>query len=65
MNIYIVVEGEVGVKKVYQHWVPLVNPNLNYVDHISLIVRNNFSILSGGRLKFTTDFFINIIKNLG
>ena len=48
MNIHIVVEGEVGEKKLYQHWVPLVNPKLNYVDHISLLVRNNFSILSGG-----------------
>ena len=48
MNIYIVVEGEVGARKLYQHWVPLVNPNLIYVDHISLVVRNNFSILSGG-----------------
>jgi hypothetical protein len=48
MNIFIVVEGEVGEKKVYQHWVPLVNPELNYVPHISLVDNNNFSILSGG-----------------
>jgi len=48
MNIYIVVEGEVGEKKVYKHWVPLVNPNLSYVEHISQIERNNFVIVSGG-----------------
>lgn len=47
MNIYAVVEGEVGEKKVYQHWIPLVNAELCYVDHISLIRGNNFSIISG------------------
>jgi hypothetical protein len=34
--------------KVYRHWITLVNPKLIYVDHISSIVKNNFSILSGG-----------------
>jgi len=48
MNLYIVVEGEVGEKYLYQSWVPLVNPNLTYVPHISLIDENHFSIISGG-----------------
>jgi len=48
MNLYIVVEGEVGEKYLYQNWVPLVNPNLKYVPHISVIEENNFSIISGG-----------------
>lgn len=48
MNIYIVTEGEVGEVLVYQHWVPLVNPQLTYVNHISLISKNNFSIIAGG-----------------
>jgi len=48
MNIYVVVEGEVGEKRVYQNWVPLVNPDLTYVPHISDIASNNFSIISGG-----------------
>jgi hypothetical protein len=48
MNLYIVVEGEVGEKYLYQNWVPLVNPNLKYVQDISMIAENNFSIISGG-----------------
>jgi hypothetical protein len=48
MNILIVVEGEVSEKKVYRHWVPLVNPELSYADHVSMIEKDNFSIISGG-----------------
>lgn len=48
MNVHIVVEGEVGEKKVYRHWVPLVNPNLTYVEHVSMIEYDNFAITSGG-----------------
>ncbi len=48
MNLYIVVEGEVGEKYLYRNWIPLVNPILSYVQHISMIVENNFAILSGG-----------------
>lgn len=48
MNIHVVTEGNVGEKKVYRHWIPLANPDLIYVDHISEIKNNNFSIISGG-----------------
>lgn len=48
MNIHVVVEGEIGERQVYQYWVPLVNPNLSYVPHISNLVRDNFSIVIGG-----------------
>lgn len=48
MNIYIVVEGEVGERKVYECWIPLVNPNLTYVQGIQNIVHNNFAIIVGG-----------------
>jgi hypothetical protein len=48
VNIYVVVEGEVGERKVYKHWIPLVNPLLSYVEHIDLIDYNNFAILVGG-----------------
>lgn len=48
MNIHIVVEGVVGEKKIYQDWVPLVNPKLNYVQHISEIQDNHFTITAGG-----------------
>jgi hypothetical protein len=48
MNIHIVVEGAIGEKKVYQHWIPLVNPSLRYVQHISEIQDNHFTIVAGG-----------------
>jgi hypothetical protein len=48
VNLYIAVEGEVGEIQVYRSWVPLVNPALSYVDHISEIRDNNFYIVSGG-----------------
>jgi hypothetical protein len=48
MNIYVVVEGERGAAKVYASWVPLVNPSLTYVPHISEIANDNFSIVGGG-----------------
>ncbi len=46
MNYYIVVEGKAETL-VYRHWIPLVNPQLTHVDHISKINRNNFLIVSG------------------
>lgn len=48
MNLYIVIEGELASKKIYEHWIPYVNRNLSYVNHISEIVIDNFSILMGG-----------------
>ena len=46
MNVHIVVEGEVE-EKVYQSWVPLANSDLCYVEHVSLLDTDNFSIVSG------------------
>jgi hypothetical protein len=48
MNIYLVVEGPVGEKRVYTHWIPLVNPALKVVKHIDQIVSDNVIIYSGG-----------------
>jgi len=48
MNIHVVVEGVIGGAKVYKTWVPLVNPRLSYVSHISDVVNDNFSIVAGG-----------------
>lgn len=48
MNIHIVAEGQVGEKALYRHWVPLVNPQLTYVNHITETLKNNFSIVIGG-----------------
>lgn len=48
MNIYLVVEGPVGEKKVYAHWVPLVNPMLRVVNSLAEVLANNVVIYSGG-----------------
>ncbi len=59
MNIYVVVEGEVGEKKVYKHWIPLVNTSLSHVNYISEIEENNFFIISGNGYPN----YFNTIKN--
>lgn len=59
MNIYVVVEGEVGEKKVYQHWIPLVNPILTPIDYITQVTTNNFYIISGNGYPN----YFNTIKN--
>mgnify|MGYP001230945784 CR=1 FL=1 len=48
MNIYLVVEGPVGEKRVYAHWVPLVNPRLRVVSSLDMIVNDHLIIVSGG-----------------
>ncbi len=47
MNIYLVVEGRVGEKQVYAHWVPLVNPSLTVVHSLADVTSNNLVIYSG------------------
>jgi hypothetical protein len=47
MNLLVVVEGEVGEKRVYEKWIPLVNPRLTLVNHSSEISNNNFEIIAG------------------
>lgn len=47
MNCYVVVEGRVVEKAVYQKWIPLVNGSLSYVEHPSLVTQDNFLIVSG------------------
>lgn len=48
MNIYLVVEGEVGEKRVYTKWVPIVNPCLQIVQDIEEVTSNCVYIVSGG-----------------
>jgi len=47
MNIYLVVEGRVGEKKVYGFWVPLVNPALRITDSIDDVTADCVFIISG------------------
>jgi len=46
LNIYLIVEGA-GDKRVYAHWVPLVNPALTVVNHLTDVNANNIVITSG------------------
>lgn len=48
MNIYLVVEGPVGERRVYAHWIPLVNRQLTVVTTLESVVSNNVIIFSGG-----------------
>lgn len=48
MNIYIVVEGDVGEKELYKHWIPYINNQLTYSATLSEVSNNNFYITSGG-----------------
>jgi len=34
MNIYVVVEGEVGEKQVYRVWIPCVNSQLTFAQKL-------------------------------
>ena len=44
MNISVIVEGATGSKRIYRNWIPLINPNITYVETVSGITRNNFAI---------------------
>ncbi|MBF0525745.1 MAG: hypothetical protein HQK56_11685 [Deltaproteobacteria bacterium] len=46
MNVYVVVEGEVGERQVYRKWIPYVCPSLTYRNSLLDITDNNFSILA-------------------
>lgn len=59
MNIHVIVEGEVGEKLVYKNWIPLINSSLSFVEHISEIESNNFSIIAG---RGYPNYF-NVIEN--
>jgi len=48
MNIYVVVEGEVGEKQVYREWIPYVNSALKFSSTLDQVNNNNFFIMHGG-----------------
>ena len=64
MNLYVVVEGAIGEKKVYSHWIPLVNPNLKLAGSILDIGSNSVFIVGGGGYPnyFEVIEFKNLIK---
>lgn len=48
MNIYVIVEGAVGEKRIYREWIPCVNSDLVFSPTIDKVKRNNFLIYHGG-----------------
>lgn len=44
MNIYVVIDGEYAIKKIFQRWIPLINKQLECVDYASDLKENNFVI---------------------
>ena len=47
MNLYVIVEGELGAKKLYAAWIPFVNPNLSYAPELADVVHNHFYVEAG------------------
>ena len=64
MNIFVVVEGEVGEKYVYEKWIPLVNPELSLVKNIFEIGDNNFAIICGGGFPNYFEVIENAIQDV-
>jgi len=64
MNIYVVAEGEVTEKKVYQSWIPLVNPRLTYVERADLLSDDNFTIYAGGGFPFCLSMAESAIQDI-
>jgi hypothetical protein len=48
VNLYILVEGDVGAKLIYKEWIQLANKSLRYVRDISEIEKNNYYPSAGG-----------------
>jgi hypothetical protein len=64
VNIYVVLEGELGAKKVYSHWIPLVNPGLTLAPRIDNVTANNFYVEAGGGFPFIFQVIEGAIENV-
>lgn len=64
MNIFILTEGEIGERYVYEKWVTYENPQLTFVPHLFEISENNFSILSGQGYPQYFDMIENAIADV-
>ncbi len=59
MNFYVVVEGELASKRIYQKWIKYVNPKLKSVDSLDKIKDNNFFIYAG----YGNPYYFNCIED--
>ena len=48
MNYYVVVEGEVGEKKVYAKWIPFINSGLTHARTLGEVQNDCYFITAGG-----------------
>ena len=48
MNLYVVVEGIIGERRVYESWIQYASSQLIYVPTIFDIDNNHFSVIAGG-----------------
>lgn len=62
--MYVLVEGEVGEKKVYREWIPLVNPNLNFAETLDDVKENNYFIIHGGGYPAYLETIENAINDI-
>lgn len=58
MNIYVVVEGKAELK-VYEWWIPLVNPNLSRIHALDELEDNSFYLVSGKGYPY----YFNVIED--
>jgi hypothetical protein len=64
VNIYTVVEGEIGERYVYEKWIPFINPTLSFVNDIFEIKNDNFAIIAGMGLPFTFEVIEDAIQDV-
>lgn len=64
MNVYVLVEGEIGERYVYEYWIPLVNPKLRVVDTIFDLQHQNFAVFAGAGYPQYNDKILKAIQDI-
>ena len=63
MNITVLTEGK-GDKKLYNAWIPFINPNLNHVAYIDDIFTNDYHVRSSYGFPYYLDDIDTIINDV-
>jgi hypothetical protein len=63
MNFYVVTEGKTEAI-VYKRWIPLINPELTSIGHLSELNQNNFYIVSAKGYPYYFDVIKNAIEDV-
>src|SRR5712691_5614124 len=64
MNLYVIIEGELGAKKLYASWIPFVNPALTHASQIPDVLHNHFYIEAAFGWPGYFDRIRNAIENV-